>query len=436
MNTALRVTWLLLAALGLGLFLAYTPAYLEVHRTPFAGGDGGELSLGDQSLLRPEEMQALQEVGLSPGFYAGYLYTLEVLHRLVWCACAALIFWRKFGDRIGRLAAFVLMMLGLFFSGLPSANYLAAYYIAFRLLYALPAAVGPGLLVFFAYLFPNGQFVPRWTRWPAALGGVLVAALLVSVIVGISEPVRFLTARFLALLAVFVVFVGTMAIALLAQVYRYRRVSTPVERQQTRRVLLGFLGFAVAALFALLGLVSYPPVRQYELPRVLFEMANWAVTVIFSSAIPLTVTFSILRYRLWDIDIIIRRTLIYGSLTAMLALLYFGSVVALQAVFRLLTGQGDQLAIVASTLGIAALFVPVRRRIQQVIDRRFYRGKYDAEKVLAAFGATVREEVDLERLTRKLLAAVQETMQPASVSLWLRKDAVRKSRAIVEEASK
>src|SRR5215203_2006371 len=149
---------------------------------------------------------------------------------------------------------------------------------------------------------------------------------------------------------------------------------------------------------------------------------GFVLTAVGLTGSPVAMGLAIFRYRLYEIDLLINRTLVYGSLTAVLALVYVASVVVLQYVFRSLTGEGSQLAVVASTLAIAALFIPLRRRIQSFIDRRFYRKKYDVRKTLEAFSAKLREETDLDALNAELVAVVSETMQPAHVSLWLRPD--------------
>jgi hypothetical protein len=160
------------------------------------------------------------------------------------------------------------------------------------------------------------------------------------------------------------------------------------------------------------------------------EDAGFVFSMVGLASLPATVGIAILRYRLYEIDLIINRALVYGSLTALLALVYFGGVTVIQAVFRTLTGQErqHQLAVVVSTLVIAALFNPLRRRIQGFIDRRFYRRKYDAAKTLEAFSAKLRDETDLDALNAELVGVVRETMQPAHVSLWLRPDTASKGK--------
>jgi hypothetical protein len=162
--------------------------------------------------------------------------------------------------------------------------------------------------------------------------------------------------------------------------------------------------------------------QQAGLPRVLAGLVRAPLVNGLMLLLPVCVGVSILRYRLWDIDVIIRRTLIYSGLTAALVGVYLGSVVVLQALFQTLTGERQpQFVTVLSTLAIAALFGPLRRRVQDQVDRRFFRRKYDAAKIIAAFGASLRDETDLDRLAERLVSVVDETMQPQAAGLWLRR---------------
>ena len=187
-----------------------------------------------------------------------------------------------------------------------------------------------------------------------------------------------------------------------------------VERQQIKWVIYA------GALAAGASLPTYTVLEAMDLRWI--ELAGKVPALVGILGVPTAAGIAILRYRLYEIDLIINRTLVYGALTAMLVALYFGGIVVLQRVFVALTGEKSTLAVVASTLLIAALFTPLRRRIQSFIDRRFYRSKYDARKTLEAFSAKLREEIDLKALENDLVDVVRETMQPAHVSLWLRPD--------------
>jgi hypothetical protein len=191
-------------------------------------------------------------------------------------------------------------------------------------------------------------------------------------------------------------------------IVRFRR-SIGVERQQLKWIV--YAGVAAAGGFAFTLFLSEP-----------LTNAVFAVAFLAFIGVPVAAGFAILRYRLYEIDLLINRTLVYVPLTAMLALVYAGGVVGLQYVFRAFTGQESTLAIVASTLAIAALFSPLRQRLQALVDRRFYRRKYNAAKTLEAFSTRLRDETELDALSRDVVGLVRHTMQPAHVSLWLRPD--------------
>ena len=187
---------------------------------------------------------------------------------------------------------------------------------------------------------------------------------------------------------------------------RFRRAGS-VERSQIKWLLFS-------------GTVSLVAIG-YRLATYEAGVSDWTgyLIIIALLSVAASISIAILRYRLFDIDFIIRKTLVYGAITVFLALIYFGSVILLQQVFRVLTGQDSPVAIVISTLVIAALFNPLRSKIQDAIDRRFYRRKYDAQRALETFAATARDEVDMDNLTMETLRVVEESLQPESISIWL-----------------
>jgi hypothetical protein len=210
-----------------------------------------------------------------------------------------------------------------------------------------------------------------------------------------------------------------MVASVLSLVLRYRR-SRGEERQQIKWIAFAASFVGLLYLIAMVCAFIFPSGSWFQSGSPLWlDLLGYAALISFT-LVPIAVGFAVLRYRLYEIDIIINRTLVYGLLTVSLALVYFGGVTGLQRLLAPAVGQDGQLAIVASTLAIAALFNPLRRRIQELVDRRFYRRKYDARKTLEEFGAKLRDETDLEALNGELLAVVRETVQPEHVSVWLR----------------
>jgi hypothetical protein len=390
-----RIAWIVLALVVLG---------LDAAGIPYAYADYREICTGatcaDPGRLTPEGVQDLQQFGISPEFYAAYVGVgLSVVVALVFFAVAAVIFWHRSEDRMALFASF-----GLLVFGGAAITDLAAAHPAFWFPAHLLNYIGQVSFGLFFYLFPDGRFVPRLTRWFAVASALLFVPDVFfpnSSLTVLTEPLFF-------------VFIGSLVFA---QVYRYRLVSTPAQRQQTKWVVFGFSA-ALVGFVVTIFLYEFVPAIGGAGP--LGEMVGETLVYGFLLLIPLSIGMAILRSRLYDIDVLINRTLVYAVLTASLILVYLGSVVSLQYAFRAVTGGNSQLAVVASTLAIAALFNPLRTRVQAFIDHRFYRRKYDAAKVLAEFSTKLKSETDLDRLTPELLSVVRETMQPAHASLWLR----------------
>jgi hypothetical protein len=400
-----RAAWLIVALLTLAIFVASIPAYLAVaHEVcPAEPCVSGQLSTGNA--------RALDDLGIPVDLYAAYILALDLVVALGFCVVGAVIFLRRSRDRGALFVSFALVVFGLTW---PDTFGAAQSHPAWGELAGFLVQLGLSCLVVFFFVFPDGRFVPRWTRWIATLAfalPVLYTLFPDSFLVEPPQPFNIL------------VFLGLWVLCLLAQAYRYTRVSGPVQRQQTKWLVFGVVALVALLVGSLLPVIVFPALTRPGLLSLSTELAGRTVAGSFGILlIPLTIGVAILRRRLWDIDVVINRALVYGALTVTLGLVYLGCVVSLQYVWHAVTGQESQLAIVASTLAIAGLFNPLRRRIQGFIDRRFYRRKYDAAKTLESFGARLRDETDLELLREDLVGVVAQTMQPAHVGLWLRPD--------------
>jgi hypothetical protein len=409
-----RAVWLALVVPSVGLFLASLPVYyVQIQRAcvdPVMCNVAGTLTA--------KGLQELPALGLSVSVYAALLTIFFTIIVAIWSGIGLLIFWRRSDEWFALLTAFFLVMFNTTYPGFPITA-LALAYPALTAPITFLSGLGLASIVLFLVLFPNGRLVPRWMGLFLLLG-----------MVGAVSTVLPPTSRFnsdnlpwwLGLVTP-VVYVAII----FSQIYRYRRVSTRVERQQIKWVVFGII-VVLTGIFVILPIFAFffPTLNQPNIPSSVFlGLITYPLLLL---SLPVTVGMAILRSRLYDIDVLINRTLVYGTLTVLLALIYFGLVIGLESLGRLFIGQGEQspVVIVATTLAIAALFQPLRRRLQQIIDRRFYRRKYDATRTLAAFSATLRNEVDLHQLSEHLIAVVEETMQPTHVSLWVRKDEQRR----------
>jgi hypothetical protein len=394
-----RALWVALALAGAALFIAGLPVYFAQLQIVDAC-----VLCGDQRLT-PARLRELQSAGISVRAYAAYFVGIEVVFAALYALVASIIFWRRSDERQALFGAFMLLTWGLAFSN--TFTTAVAAYPHWSLLINGITYIGAVSFVAFFCVFPSGRFTPRWTRWVILVWGLaLFFALFLP-----DAPFSPTQWPLLLQTTLFLVVLGSVVIA---QIIHYRRVSTQTQRQQTKWVVFGLAAALLGFLAVFVSGNLFPSLVQSLLNSVISVTAMQ----VFLLLIPLSIAFAILRSRLWDIDVIIRRTLVYSILTVALALLYVGFIVLLQQLTVPWIG-GSEVALVASTLAIAALFTPLRQHLQTIIDKRFYRRKYDAAKVLAAFGVTVRDETDLDALTAELLCVADATMQPEHITMWL-----------------
>ena len=353
-------------------------------------------------VITPQQVAPLARLGITPGALAVAVAALSYLTVLLVCVVAALLLWRRSDDWMALLVALALVLMPVGFmpitQGLPdSIQWLDRIFVTANSI-SLYLLVG---------LFPSGRFVPRWLWIP-----IVVEAFFEALPLAHYAP---------HVLVALIPLLFTYACLLVGQIYRYRNVSTPAQRQQTKWVVAGIVVMLVIVPGFWLPILWIPALQT---PDALYTLLLWPDSFLAIAILAISFGVAILRYRLYDIDVIIRRTLIYCSLTAILAGVYVVGVVGVQSLVNSIAHKPDEvsspLLIVITTLVIAALFQPLRRRIQRFIDRRFYRSRYDTRKTLDTFGMTLRQEVDLPMLTGRLVEVVHETMQPEHVSLWLR----------------
>jgi hypothetical protein len=400
-----RAGWVVLTVLALSLVLAGLPwrffALLEGYQRSLSG------------------------TGISASAAASYAILLTTLVVLVHIALATLVFLRAPRDRVALLVAVTLSANGAL---LPLAFLYGEMVLppAWRLLVDGVACIGLISSILTVYLFPDGRFVPRWTL-PLAAIWALASPLAV---LAPGETINFVRWPLLLQSAVLLTWVVT---GLYAQVYRFTEVSDLTQRQQAKWAASGLLAAALTPLVYFLSFAVLPSMELESLPNQLVNrfgsalftlpalggLIGMTLLALGMMVFPASFAVAVLRYRLWDIDRLISRTVAYTLLTATLSLLYFGIVVVLQQLFGSRVGRTSPLVIVVSTLAIAALFNPLRRRIQTDIDRRFYRRKYDAAQILARFAVTARNEVDLDQLLAELCRVIDETLQPTHVSISL-----------------
>ncbi|HSH82285.1 MAG TPA: hypothetical protein VLA19_27475, partial [Herpetosiphonaceae bacterium] len=374
-----RAAWVVLSLLSVGLYLASLPIDYR-NRLP--------------ALQAPDVRANLAELGLSVGFTAAYLVALTVVFTSICCAVGVIVFARASSDPMALLVSLLLVVWGTQFPGTMFA--LAELHPAIRWLVALLDVFGLPLLVLFFYVFPDGRLVPRWMMGPAvlAVGTQVLAIFFPRLNLFAASPVVAIPFT----LGLF----GTM---LFAQIYRYRRVSGPVQRQQTKWVVFGFAAAVLVLVAAILLPVLFP---MYNEPGTLSAFANTTLLYAAFLLMPLSIGGAILRYRLWDIDLLVNRTLVYGALTAVVVGLY---VLVVGGLGALLEVEGNVLLSLLATGLIAVVFAPLHRRLQRGVNRLIYGERDDPYRVLSRLGQRLETTLEPQAVLPSVVQTVREALR-------------------------
>lgn len=395
-----RISWSVMVVFTLGVFFGSLPTYVALLSTVCSG----PACITGQPA--PGTERALQGIGLSITHYALLITLLTVTAELFAILLSALLVWRKPKDWMALLVALMIMTVSIVNMMYVLLQYRSVWQVPATLLNVLAFS----LLFLVVALFPDGKFAPKWTLWIPVTWTAWSLIAVVWLNVSAAGLVNNL------------VWIAELLVLIITLFYRYKYVSGPIQRQQTKWVVWGWSTAIAIAVAVNLPAQLWPALDRPGSP---YDLALTISNIFILLPGILSIALAILRYRLWDIDVLINRTLVYGSLSLCLVVAYFGLVALLQLLLQGIFTQNNAVALVASTLVIASLFRPLRTRLQAIIDLRFYRKKYDAEKALATFSATLQSEVDLTQVRGHLLAVVEETMQPTSVSLWLRQSEAR-----------
>jgi hypothetical protein len=385
-----RLVWLILVVVVAAVHITSTPLQIEVT-----------LELGWPEWSAAETQAAWAELPGGVQALVGLFSGVNIVLGWIYLFIALFLFWRRPSDKVAVLVASFFL---LFFSG-SNLHLLSKNYPGIAQAGHFMDVVVTILSFTIFFIFPDGEFKPRWTRWAFLYVVAVQAWRLIN-----NDAYQ---SMFLLLGGLPFLLIGA------AQLQRYRRHSTPSQRRQVKWVVFGLIASSGTLGLYIIALLSVPELREPSASGILVSLAGHMLWFGFMIMFPATLLIAIFKSQLWDIDLVIRRTLIYGAITFLLGGVYLGAVTILQSLFTSTSGQSSKLSVVLSTLAIAALFNPLRSRIQDVIDRHFFRQKYNAELALEKFAASAQMETNLDELGSQILKTVQETIQPEQTSLWL-----------------